>query len=641
MKFKNKILSGIATTILVGAGLFGISTEMPTEQVHGGSEGFQWYSIKEFQGYQTRVDPTKIPDGANASGQNTTANDGDKISIRQQGYDIFPASTTVASTSNPVGAVHTFRKRSGESILMRASGSLLEYYEPGIGIWESIVTTSQSANYGFAEHNINTDNTSFVYFGNAIDRFARWNGGHTFLTSTVTAGDSNIDTASTEGFAAVGTITYCGSAVTYGSKTLTRFVLSGTAPVSCPIGRAVAQSVETFASLPRGNIYLAADNRLFISGTTSTPQAVYFSAMASSTDFTTSTITNQPGTATASGIFNLVEGGGGVTAMSLDETAIYIFKRTIIYKVPIAGTFYAIQPLKAFDGKSQTTGAVSQRSVFSGGNGIFFITPDNQIMYLTRVETLDYPQAQNISLPIKPTADSLDFSSSTGIVYRDKAYFSVKSEVGASRNDTVLVYNIPNKFWDSPIVGWNAADFAIFDSGDGEQIYFGDGAGDNVFKINNEPQDYTFGVTANWRSKQYDFGLPMGQKYIDNVYVEGYISQNTTLSISLLLDEDGFTQRFTTDFLGVSTTYIYNSSAFNIFGLSPFGYQRFGSNADITGKKKFRLYLGKDMRQIPFYNAQIEFGSDDVSQQWEITNYGFHYSVLPNPEKRELFKSFR
>ena len=640
MQMKNKIWAGISTGVIIVAGLFGISKKLPTQPVYGGAEGFQWMTVNKFDGYQTRFDPTKIADGANAAGQNTSANNGDRISVRPQGYDIFPASSTLATTT-PIVSLHTFHKRNGEDILMRSSGSLLEYHEEANGLWESISTTYSSADFGYAEYNINLDNTSYVFFGNAVDNFSKWNGAHTTATGTITAGDSNIDTVSTNGFYAVGSIFYCGHSIAYSSKTATRFVLNGTAPVSCAAGRSVTQAVEEYPALPKGNIYLAADNRLFISGSSTQPQAVFFSAMASSTDFTTSTITNQPGTATASGIFNLVEGGGSVTAMSLDETSIYIFKQTIIYKVPITGVYYSVTPLKPFDGKSQTIGAVTQKSVFSGGNGIFFITPDNQIMYLSRVTDVDYPQAQAISSIIKPTVDSIDFSGATGIVYKDKAYFAAKSDINGSVNDTVLVYNIVNQFWDSPIVGWNISDFAIHTHEGNEELFFADESAQNVFIVNNTIQDYVFGVTANWRSKQYDFGLSTGQKYMDNVYVEGYISPNTTLSISLLLDEDGFTQVFKTDLLGTQTGYLYSSSPYNVFGLSPFGYQRFGSNDDLSGKKKFRVYLGKDFRMVPFYNAQIDFTSDDINQQWEVITYGFHYQTLPNPEKRELFKSFR
>ena len=47
----------------------------------------QWYIVDKFQGYATKADPTKLPVGANPNGQNVTVNDGDKISIRNEGTE--------------------------------------------------------------------------------------------------------------------------------------------------------------------------------------------------------------------------------------------------------------------------------------------------------------------------------------------------------------------------------------------------------------------------------------------------------------------------------------------------------------------------------------------------------------------------
>ena len=101
------------------------------------------------------------------------------------------------------------------------------------------------------------------------------------------------------------------------------------------------------------------------------------------------------------GIFNLGEGGGKVIGMTMDEESLYILKRSIIYKIGLTDEAYSVLPLKTFDGKSQTVGATNANSVFAGGNGIFFITPDNQILFLERIAQIDYPQLTPISETIK------------------------------------------------------------------------------------------------------------------------------------------------------------------------------------------------------------------------------------------------
>jgi hypothetical protein len=123
--------------------------------------------------------------------------------------------------------------------------------------------------------------------------------------------------------------------------------------------------------------------------------------------------------------------------------------------------------------------------------------------------------------------------------------------------------------------------------------------------------------------------------------VEGYISDNTELTISMLFDEDGSTQKFSTTINGASDTgLLFSATPYNIFGLHPFGFMRFGSS-DVNEMKKFRVYLSKDFRAYPFYTAQIEFASESDGQAWEVSAFGFRVRGSSMTEKRTLYKSFK
>lgn len=612
-----------------------------TQTLGSAENGGQWVNIGQFTGYETKLDAEKLPDGSNPNGQNTTANHQDRISIRQNGFELFPSTAFYSSTSTGVQSMHTFRRRDGSSILMRSTSTTLEWYDSHNTKWETLGTGFQSGDFGYADNNVNTDQSSYVYFGNSLDAFSRWTGNHTYLTTGATSTAIILFVNDTTGFPDAGTIVFCGTSMAYTSKTSNTFTVASA--VDCDANNSVAEGIESFTDqtiYPRGNIYLFTDNRLWISGTTGTQNIVYFSGYGTSTQFDFASLVSSS-TAADPGIFNLAEGGGPVTALVADEGSIYIFKRSIIYKATLTDTIYSIAPLKAFDGKSQTTGALSKRNVFSTSNGVFYVTNDNQIMWLNRVEYIDYPQTTAISDAIKPTVDGLCFASSTGIVFQEKVFFSLKSTCEAPVNDTVLVYNLHEKMWDSPIVGWNVAEWAIYQDAGIEELYFSDGTTDNSYRVTDTPTDYQYNVTASWRSKQYTFGSPNGQKYMQNLYVEGYISPNTSLTISLLLDEDGYTRRYSTVLNGTDSAYIYNSSSYNVFGVRPFGTTRFGSQEDLTGKKKFRVYLGKDFQQVPFYNASIQFDSDGLAQNWEVTDYAFYVYPAPVPEKSSLYKSFK
>jgi hypothetical protein len=635
----------LLATILIGCLLLGVYNNSKKDNVVLGAGQFEdtakWVNFSSFSGYNTKLDPSKVPDSANPQGQNTTANDGDRISVRNNGFEIFPTTDTISNSTTPIISMHTFRQRDGRNIMMRSYSTYLEYFNTYTSQWEILKGGYTSAQtFGFADININTDLVPYVYFGNGVEAFSRWTGMHDQLNGGVSIGAATVVVDDAGDFDTSGSIVFCGTEHAYTSHNATTFTLTGTATVDCADNDGVAQAVQTYPANPVGNIYMAYDNRLLISGIATTTQAVYFSAYGDATSFAGAGLVTAS-TDTSPDIFNLAEGGGAVTGLAMDEQNLYIFKRSLIYAVTLTDTDYNIQPLKPFDGKGQTTGAVNQKSIFTGHNAVFFITPDNQIMSLQRVEQIDYPQIRPISDVIKPTVDAMDFSDSAGVVYKDKAYFSLKSTPGASQNDTVLVWNTKDQMWDSPIVGWNVNEWNVYGNGTTEDLYYGSSIGPNTYKITNEPNDGDYDVTANYRTKQFDFGMPYALKQLGDVYVDGYISPNTTLTISLLLDEDGFTQTFKTDIVGTNTALIYNSTAYNIFGLNPFGYERFGSNADLSGKKRFRVYLGKDFRTTPFYTAQLEFASDGQNQKWEILNYGFKVRENSMPELRSLYQAFK
>ncbi len=602
--------------------------------------------FRNFTGFQTNVDPTKISIGANAQGQNTTVNEGDRISIRNFGTDIFPINASYSSNFEPIVSKTTFHKRNGENIMIRSkqtspTTAVLEYYANDVSDFTNLNDGYTSADFGFGEININTDQSSFLYFGNAVQNFSRWNGAHTILTLPLVGGETMITVADTSTFSGTAGILRIGTQnITYIAKTATTFTLAAPVVGAYANGVGVIQAVDVFVTTgtdfyPKGNIYLTANNRLFISGVIGEEQLVYFSKYGDATLFVNTGLISAS-TASSPGFFNLVEGGGGVVSMVLNEEEIDIFKKSIIYKVTPTDSLYTLKPLKTFDNKSQTIGALTKRGVFTTGNGVLFITADKQIMLLTHIEEITYPQILPISYAIKNTIENLDFSKTTGVVYQNRIFIACKSTIGAIANDTVLVYNLNTKQWDSPIVGWSVGDFTIFNNGSGDRLYYGDGLNPNTFVVTNKTLDYIYGLSCNWRSKYFDFDNPQILKEVTDVYIEGYIGSDTDLYVTLFYDENGFTQKLTTKISGSDTDLQFFSSAFNLFGFLPFGTERFGSNADFSGKKPFRVHLEKFLRTKPFHNLQIEFASDGENRYWEVNTFGFYWDLAEKPTDRKI-----
>lgn len=604
----------------------------------------QWLHFNEFTGYQTDVDPEKVLDGSNPQGQNTTVFEKDRFGIRDYGYEHFPEGEEMSTSTDKITSIHNFRKRNGSNILMRAYADKMEFFEEENNEWLVLVDgLTDGKKFGFADYNINTDLTSYTYFGNAYDDFMRWTGSITHLTEDVPVGTTTIKVidAYTD-FTATSDVKICGVNAKFASRATTTdpyvniVTLTASTTVACGAGNAVFERVESYNTRPKGNIYIVFDNRLFIAGIVGSEQTVWFSKYGDPTTWANTLISAS--TLVNPGIFNLGEGGGAVVGMTMDEESLYILKRSIIYKVGLTDAAYSILPLKTFDGKSQTVGATNANSVFAGGNGIFFITPDNQILFLERVAQIDYPQLTPISSVIKNTIDNANFDESSGIVFRDKAFFSFKSSNEVSRNDTVLVYNIREKTWDSPVVGWNVQDWAVYNDGLGEKLYFSSATSYNINRVVNSSLDGIFDIKANWRSKKYNFGSNSEMKDLRGVYIEGYISENTTLKISALFDDGS--QVLSTDLKGTEKAFLYDTTSYNVFGFNPFGTERFGSNANISEKKRFRLYLTQ-FRANPFYNMQLEFASEGENQSWEILGYSLQVQKATQPENRSIYKTFK
>lgn len=435
----------------------------------------------------------------------------------------------------------------------------------------------------------------------------------------------------------------------------------GVSPDPTAISHTVGDSVFSPATVDptdpsiaaRGNILLTADNRLFVAGDIRNPARVYFSEYGNPSNIGSTVLVNSA-LFTDPGIFNLVEGGGRVTDLILQENSIYMFKEALIYTATLTDSGYTITPLKPFDGSSRSSGALDG-TVFTGSNMVFMATLDNQILGLGRIEFVDYPQNNNISYPILPTVKGYNIQRLRGISYNNRVLMSVSS--GGNQgltlssdetlflgqlNDRVLIWNVNTKQWDTPIVGWNVSCWAIYDANDGQgpRLYFGSDVDPNVYGVTTTPTDGDFDVSASWLSKRYDFADPTQQKWCSNFFVYGRILPSTTLTVKVYFNEEGSTQTYTGSFVGTDTDNLFGLTDNNAFGENPFGIQTFGDQADSTGMRYFRVYFVNKVRAVPFYNIQIGFSSDGQNQQWEVLDFAFETGPYQNPENRNLYADF-
>lgn len=147
--------------------------------------------VNLLEGLNRRVDGAKAP-GFSLM-RNVILSDRGGVSIRP-GSELFGASGSL----NPITSGHTSIKRDGTNVMLRAYSTFLEYYNNDTASWavlKSGFTADQT--FGFADHNINTDQTDYVYFCNAVEPYQRWTLAYDKTTSALAGGETTIPIQST------------------------------------------------------------------------------------------------------------------------------------------------------------------------------------------------------------------------------------------------------------------------------------------------------------------------------------------------------------------------------------------------------------------------------------------------------------
>lgn len=127
---------------------------------------------------------------------------------------------TVSTVNDGIHGLFNYKKSNGQDeILIKAYDDELEYYHDTAG-WTRIkngYTTSRE--FGFKDHNVNTENEDYVYFCNAKENYSRWPGTYETVQTAAAGGATTLEVESTiypnvfaSGTASSGTATVLGIA---------------------------------------------------------------------------------------------------------------------------------------------------------------------------------------------------------------------------------------------------------------------------------------------------------------------------------------------------------------------------------------------------------------------------------------------
>jgi len=414
--------------------------------------------------------------------------------------------------------------------------------------------------------------------------------------------------------------------VSYSGITATSFTGCSGTPIAAD-NAAVTQRVSLTYGAPRGNIFLVEKTRVFVAGVEKSPSSVYYSKIASSTDFSFSATR----VAGEGGVIDTPEGGGAITGLGIQENLIYILKNDIIKSVYFTQDADDL-PVIATVIEAPNVGASYFMGVFKTDNQVYYTSKEGAVKSVSRVASIDTIQALQLSDPISGLVKDLDFTAPAGIFFKQRAYIACRQS-GSTFNDVVLVFNFQKGAWEAPFIGWNVGAWMIY----GNELYYGSSTNPETYKIdttrfddNNLPYDSVVRFSAT------NFGEPSLPKGFNAIFLEGYISPNTTITIRALFNYNGSQEIRQTTLAGSESAYIVSSSSYGVLGAYPLGTYPFGSTTEEQSDiNKFRVYLLTP--EQPFYEISLEVSSSDVGARWEILRFGYAV-IMRSAEVQSLQK---
>src|SRR3990172_3892085 len=203
--------------------------------------------------------------------------------------------------------------------------------------------------------------------------------------------------------------------------------------------------------------------------------------------------------------------------------------------------------------------AKSQAAISKIRNDIVFITNEPTLNTLGRVQNVVLTQqTEDISNSIKNDFDTYDFTDCSVAYHRDFIYIAVPAE------NTVRIFNLTNKFWESPQI-MPISRFAIIDG----ELYGHSYQVGETYKLFDGYNDNGLPIDARAVFSYNNFGTRSMKKGVNEVFVEGYISSNTLLSLGVTYEIDGCATETSYNIAG-TITFVCTPSPKNYFKKTKF-----------------------------------------------------------------------
>jgi hypothetical protein len=236
----------------------------------------------------------------------------------------------------------------------------------------------------------------------------------------------------------------------------------------------------------------------------------------------------------------------------------------------------------------------------------------------------------NLSASIVNDVQGYNFTGGSGKFINENLYIAIPS-LGIIRiyNMTAQDEGKKNYYWEAP---QTIPLSGFMDAGDGN-IYGHSALTSDTYKLFSGSSDNGAQINAVAAFPQITFGTRHKSKSFLKEYVEGAITQSTTLTCTLNFVGTNKVTVLTKQIMGTNTAITNNPPEIASLGKAALGKNPVGSDLVQNGVNfapNFATYL--TFQKTPFFKVQPIFSSLGQSQSWQILAYGFNQQSTSEQE---------
>lgn len=283
-------------------------------------------------------------------------------------------------------------------------------------------------------------------------------------------------------------------------------------------------------------------------------------------------------------------------------------------------------------------GAQSERLVAKMKNHIMFIGHDNVANFMGWISYQEVPETVDFSYPIIDDMKSYDLTDASLFFHRNYVYLAIPKAgiirvynmTDQSKQTTMSTYHpyedvdVANQpwFWEAPLTfplsGFYVVDGDIyghsFTTSESYKLFTGGSLNGQQIDCN-----ATFAYDTKGDRTQ--------SKASDEIWVEGYIKQNTKLNVNVTGDMDNFATTQSTIIDGSDSQIVAFGAGAHSLGKNNLGSQPLGGAQIPATSLPSWFHVAKTYPNVSCYLEQISFSSKGVDLQWELICFGTNASM--------------